>query len=134
MAARDVSSSNRTTVRGLRSSQRWCDSNGTGPLVVHPPLGTKHLVCTSRSQSLDSDGAQSSDHPGWRIVFAILQGQRGEWLRTSVFLVLILGALVALALALVAGPWVPSVISAVGALTAGGTTIARTRRGRRQPD
>lgn len=76
-----------------------------------------------------SAGPQSTDSPGWRVVFAILQGQRREWLRAVVFLVIVLGALVALAV--VAGPWVPSALTALGTLTAGGAAIARAHTGRR---
>jgi hypothetical protein len=70
-------------------------------------------------------GPQRGDSPGWRVVFLILQGRDGEWRRAVVFVILLLGFLVALAV--VAGPWVPGAITAAGAIT-GGVSAFRCRR------
>ena len=74
-------------------------------------------------------GPQTTDSAGWRVIFAILQGKNGEWRRAVVFVVLILGTLVALAV--IAGPWVLSAFTGFGALTAGGTAVARKCAGRK---
>lgn len=71
-------------------------------------------------------GAHGDDPPGWRVVFAILQGRDGEWLRAAVLLVLVLAFAVALAYAV--GPWVSGALSAAGALAGGARAITKSRR------
>ncbi len=73
-------------------------------------------------------GAQTDDPPAWRAVFVILQGDRGEWRRAAVLLVLILAFAVALAYAV--GPWVSGALSAAGALAGGAKAITTARRNR----
>lgn len=73
-------------------------------------------------------GPMPSDPPAWRLAFHVLQ-KAGPWWIT-LWLILIIGGLVALGL--VVGPWVPGALTAVAALTAGGTAVAR-RLGSGQP-
>ncbi len=47
-------------------------------------------------------GAQPTDPPRWRLLFLLVQGRDGEWLRGFVLLVLLLAVLVAL-VALISG-------------------------------
>jgi hypothetical protein len=66
-------------------------------------------------------GAQPGDPWFARLAFHLLQKVGPGWL--TVWLVLILGGLVALAV--VAGPWVPGAITVVSGLAAGGTAVAK---------
>jgi hypothetical protein len=75
-----------------------------------------------------SGGAQSDDPWFARLAFHVLQKHGPVWI--TLWLVLFLGSFVALAY--VAGPWVPGAITAVGALTAGGTAVAK-RLGNKAP-
>ena len=68
-----------------------------------------------------SSGAQPSDPWFARLAFHLLRNVGPGWL--TVWLVLIIGGLIALGA--VAGPWVPGVITAVGALAAGGAAVAK---------
>jgi hypothetical protein len=68
-----------------------------------------------------STGAHPDDPWYARLAFHLLQKVGPGWL--TLWLVLIIGGLIALGV--VAGPWVPSVIAATGALTAGGTAVAK---------
>lgn len=68
-----------------------------------------------------STGAQPDDPWYARLAFHLLQKVGPGWL--TLWLVVIIGGLVALGV--VAGPWVSGVIAAAGALTAGGTAIAK---------
>jgi hypothetical protein len=61
-----------------------------------------------------------------RLAFHVLE-RAGPWWVT-LWLMLVLGTLVTLAV--VAGPWVPGVITAVGALTAGGAAVANRIAGK----
>ena len=71
-------------------------------------------------------GAQPDDPWFARLAFHVLQ-EAGPWWVT-LWLVLVIGSLVALAY--IAGPWVPGAITAVSGLVPGGTVIAKARASR----
>jgi hypothetical protein len=73
--------------------------------------------------------AQATDPWPARLAFHLLHRHGPRWI--TLWLVLILGALVLLGA--VAGPWVPGGITAVGALSAAGTAVAK-RLGGRMPE
>lgn len=71
------------------------------------------------------DGAQPGDPPAWRLLFMLI-GKR-PWFAT-LWLILILGALVALGM--LAGPWLPGVLGALGITGA----VVKARAERNPPD
>ena len=82
---------------------------------------------SSRRPTTPAVGAQQSDHAGWRLAFQVLGGRAAPfWI--TLWLILIISGLVALGV--VAGPWVPGAVTAVGGLIAGGRAIVKTRRGK----
>ena len=68
-----------------------------------------------------SPGALPSDPWFARLAFHLLHRAGPVWL--TLWLLIILGTLVALAV--VAGPWVPGAITATAGLVAGGTAVAK---------